>query len=550
MIYSHLNVYPLSFGQAMTVCSGQSVIVGSHSYSVSGIYEDTLTATSGCDSIITTNLTVLPSNTSNQTIILCYGQSLTVGSYIHTVSGIYSDTLLTETGCDSIVVSNLTVIPLLTASITPSGPITFCTGNSVTLTAGGPNNYLWSNSSTSQSINVSSSGNYFVTVTDANNCSASTSVSVTVNPLPASSITPNGPTTFCSGNSVTLTAGGANNYLWSTSSASQSINVSSTGNYFVTVTDANNCSASTSVSVIVNPLPAASITPNGSTTFCSGNSVALTAGGANNYLWSNSSTSQSINVSSSGNYFVTVTDGNNCSASTSVSVTVNPLPAASITPDGPTTFCSGNSVTLTAAGANNYLWSNNSTSQSINVSSSGNYFVTVTDGNNCSASTSVNITVNPNPAAPNIMQVFDSLVSDMANSYQWYFNNMLISGATSQAYHPTQNGNYSVVISDVNGCTSSSTSYPYFPTSIHNVSTGEDILIYPNPATKELAISSKQMAIEEIKIFDIVGQVIFQQPLTAYNKLQTVDVSEFIAGIYFIHVKTEFGIIVRKFVKE
>src|SRR5204863_3823407 len=118
--------------------------------------------------------------------------------------------------------------------------------------------------------------------------------------------------------------------------------------------------------IIVNPLPNASITPSGPTTFCQGNSVTLTSSAANNYLWSNSSASQSINVTSSGNYFVTVTDANNCTASSSaVSVTVNPLPNASITPSGPTTFCQGNSVTLTSGVANSYLWSNSSSSQSI-----------------------------------------------------------------------------------------------------------------------------------------------------------------------------------------
>src|SRR6185369_16871060 len=127
---------------------------------------------------------------------------------------------------------------------------------------------------------------------------------------------------------VTLISSAANSYLWSTSSASQSINVTSSGNYTVTVTDANNCTASSSaVTVTVNPLPNASITPSGPTTFCQGNSVMLISSAASSYLWSNSSSTQSINVTSSGNYTVTVTDANNCTASSSVvTITVNPLP--------------------------------------------------------------------------------------------------------------------------------------------------------------------------------------------------------------------------------
>ena len=449
----------------------------------------------------------------------------------------------------------IVVNPLPTASITPNGPTTFCAGNSVLLTAGGANNYLWSNSSTSQSISVSSSGNYLVTVTDANNCSALTSLSVTVNPLPAASITPNGPTTFCAGNSVMLTAGGANNYLWSDNSTSQSINVSSSGNYFVTVTDGNNCSASTSLSVTVNPLPTASITPNGPTAFCAGNSVMLTAGGANNYLWSNSSTTQSITVSSSGNYFVTVTDGNNCFASTSLSVTVNSLPTASITPNGPTTFCAGNSVLLTAGGANNYLWSNSSTSQSITVSSSGNYFVTVTDGNNCSASASFSVTVNPNPPVPNITQNSDSLISDVASGYQWYFNSVLIPGATSQSYHPIQNGNYSVVVTDVNNCTASSADYPFILTGEQNINSDNSISVFPNPATNEIRVESLKFKVVSVEVWDVVGREIKDLTLNPSPKGEglrmEVDVSKLVPGIYFVKVRDGKGNVgVGKFVKE
>jgi len=232
----------------------------------------------------------------------------------------------------------------------------------------------------------------------------------------------------------------------------------------------------------------------------------LTAGGANNYLWSNSSTSQNITASSAGNYFVTVTDGNNCSASSSVSVTVNPLPTASITPSGPTTFCVGNSVMLTAGGANNYLWSNSSTSQNITVSSAGNYFVTVTDGNNCSASTSVSVIVNPNPPVPNVTQVIDSLFSTAASGYQWYFSSVLISGATSQSYHPTQNGNYSVVITDANGCTASSTDYPFYMTGMQGQTKENNILIYPNPVTDELTVQSSKFKVQSVEVFDVMGK--------------------------------------------
>ncbi|MBK5284123.1 MAG: T9SS type A sorting domain-containing protein, partial [Bacteroidia bacterium] len=304
--------------------------------------------------------------------------------------------------------------------------------------------------------------------------------------------------------------------------------------------------------IVVNPLPTASITPNGPTTFCAGNSVMLTASGANNYLWSNSASTQSITVSSSGNYFVTVTDGNNCSASTSLSVTVNPLPVASITPNGPTTFCQGDNVMLTASGANNYLWSNSSSSQSITVSSSGNYFVTVTDGNNCSASTSLSVMVNPNPPVPNITQNFDSLVSDAASGYQWYFSSVLIPGANSQSYHPTQNGNYSVVITDVNNCTASSSDYPFVITGMSPPDGADEVLIYPNPATNKIIVQSLKFNVERVEVYDVVGRkvkALTPNPSPHGEGRASIDVSELSPGIYFVKVKGEKEFVVRKFVK-
>ncbi|MBK5284122.1 MAG: hypothetical protein JJE25_01860, partial [Bacteroidia bacterium] len=320
----------------------------------------------------------------------------------------------------------------------------------------------------------------------------------------------------CTGNCADITASVFSGtppytYLWTPNvgagAGPHTVCPSSTTTYTAVITDANNITSSSSVTVTVNTLPNANITPSGPTTFCQGNSVILTAGGANNYLWSNSSSAQSITVSASGNYFVTVTDGNNCSASTSLSVTVNPLPVASITPNGPTTFCQGDNVMLTASGANNYLWSNSSASQSITVSASGNYLVTVTDGNNCSASTSLSVTVNANPPVPNIIQNFDSLVSDAASGYQWYFSSILIPGANSQSYHPTQNGNYSVVITDVNNCTASSSDYPFVITGMSAPDGADEVLIYPNPATNKIIVQSLKFKIEGVEVYDVVGRL-------------------------------------------
>jgi hypothetical protein len=114
----------------------------------------------------------------------------------------------------------------------------------------------------------------------------------------------------------------------------------------------------------------------GSTTFCSGDSLQISAptGAGYNYLWSTGETTQSIYASSTGNYSVVVSTSLTCSASSpSVAVTVDPVESVSITAGGPTTFCPGGSVTLTSSQATGNTWSSSETTQSIVVSTAGTY---------------------------------------------------------------------------------------------------------------------------------------------------------------------------------
>lgn len=138
------------------------------------------------------------------------------------------------------------------------------------------------------------------------------------------------------------------------------------------------------------------VAADGPTTICEGEDVVLTASEGASYLWSNGATTRSITVTSSGTFSVTVTDANDCAAASSdVVVTVNPLPSVpTITAGGPTTFCNGESVTLTSSQAASYLWSNGATTQSITVTNAGMYSLTVKNGAGCSArSAAVSVTV-------------------------------------------------------------------------------------------------------------------------------------------------------------
>jgi hypothetical protein len=354
------------------------------------------------------------------------------------------------------------------ATATPNGPLTFCQGGSVTLTASSGSSYLWTpNGETTQSITANASGSYSVTVVQSNGCSATSSaLNVSVGSASPASITADGSLTFCSGGSVVLTASAGSSYLWSPNGeTSQSVTVSSSGVYSVVVTNSFGCSSTSPLkTVTVNNSPPATITPNGPLSFCDGGNVQLTASTGTFYLWApNNETTQTITATSSGTYSVTVGSANGCtSISTPVNVSVSSQSTPTITPGGPTTFCQGGSVVLDAGPGNSYLWSpGGQTAQAIIVNSSGNYSVVVSNAAGCSAASApVGVTVNPLPIAditasgPLIFNAGDSVVltSSSGSSYLWSPDNQ-----TTQSITVYASGSYSVNVTDANGCSAAST---------------------------------------------------------------------------------------------
>jgi len=215
---------------------------------------------------------------------------------------------------------------------------------------------------------------YAVVSNSAGTSVTSNPAQVVISAYPVATITPTGPTTFCSGSSVQLNASSGSSFLWSNGATSQSITVNSNSYNTVTVTNAAGCSTTSApVTVTVNILPSATITAGNSTTFCAGGSVQLNASSGSSYLWNTGATSQMITATSSGNYTVKVTDANGCSAtSTATTVAVNPLPSPTVSATSTTTFCSGNNVTLNANGGAGNAIKLNGSAQYINVANTAN----------------------------------------------------------------------------------------------------------------------------------------------------------------------------------
>jgi hypothetical protein len=223
--------------------------------------------------------------------------------------------------------------------------------------------YVWNRAAaTTTSITVSLPGNYNVTATsNITGCSAvSANTVVSVIDYPDEPvIAAGGPTSFCAGGSVTLSAPNGFTYLWSPGNqTTQSITISTAGSYTVKVTNATGCGTTSAATVVtINAPPAVpTITASGAATFCTGGSVRLSApAGASSYQWklngsaiSGGATTKDTTITAAGNYTVTVTNANGCaSTSAATMVTVKALPAAAII-TGATSVCSGNSTTLLA----------------------------------------------------------------------------------------------------------------------------------------------------------------------------------------------------------
>ncbi len=138
VVYSNVVVSPhVSFLNNPTICNGETYLINGNIYDSSGVYIDSLQTTNGCDSVVTTTLTVLSisggSGVNNQTI--CMGDYIMVGTNTYFASGTYFDTLISNNGCDSVVTTNLNVLTANYANInggildTVNGPGDFSSYN-------------------------------------------------------------------------------------------------------------------------------------------------------------------------------------------------------------------------------------------------------------------------------------------------------------------------------------------------------------------------------------------------------------------------------------
>jgi hypothetical protein len=289
------------------------------------------------------------------------------------------------------------------------------------------------------------------------------------------------------------------------------------------------------------------------------------------YAWSNGATTPSITVSpaQTTTYTVTITqNGQTCTASSTVNIN---NPTASISANGPTNFCLGGNVTLTASAGSSYLWSNGATSQSISVSQAGNYSVTVTDANGCNASANQTVSVIPLPNVsisplPSFVNINAPALTITGSPSGGVFSGAGVSnnqftpsvaglGTTQVTYTFTNASNCSnsastsTIVYDTTGvvCTSYDTTY-ISVTDTLIINTGiaglnppnnqNTILVFPNPTNDYITINYGNFALMagyQLRIENTLGQQVFQTNITQqsdYLPLSTWGGN----GLYFVRI--------------
>jgi len=393
-------------------------------------------------------------------------------------------------GCMGDTNITINVSSTLAPVITPNGNISVCEGDSIVLYAGkGYTSYKWSDGSIADSLIIKRAGNYSVTVTGNGGCiGTSATVKITIVPLPIiSSISADGPLFICPGGTRLLEANvvnpsGFTKFLWNTGDTTQTIIVNKVGTYNVTATNPAGC-VSAPMQVTIDSAYRPQII--GPTSICIGegaenystpfddsvsyhwvvsNGTFVTGQGTNSVMiqW---------NDATFGIGTLTLIDSvwHGCVDTVTITITIDATLHPVITAIGPLSFCVGDSVTLDAgSGYKSYQWLKDggtitdATNEFLRVAQSGNYSVTVTSSGGCSGSSqTVGVNVFPLPAQPIISQQSNTLISTFASSYQWSFNGKIISGATGQIITPADTGNYTVVITDSNGCSNTSLPYHY-----------------------------------------------------------------------------------------
>ncbi|MEM6397631.1 MAG: SdrD B-like domain-containing protein, partial [Bacteroidota bacterium] len=390
-------------------------------------------------------------------------------------AGSYTGTVTDANGCT--ISATVTVTESSDLNVSADVTSVDCNGDAtgaidLTVTGGtAPYTFLWSNGAMTEDLMNIPAGSYTGTVTDANGCTISATLTVTE--PPALGVSADVTNVDCNGDAtgaidLTVTGGTAPyTFLWSNGAMTEDLMNISTGSYTGTVTDANGCTISATVTV-TEP-PALGVSADVTNVDCNGDAtgaIDLTVTGGTapyTFLWSNGAMTEDLMNIPAGSYTGTVTDANGCMIS--ATVTITEPPALDVSADVTNVDCNGDAtgaIDLTVTGGTapyTFLWSNGAMTEDLMNIPAGSYTGTVTDSNGCTISATVTVTEPPAlGVSADVTNVdcngdatgaIDITVTGGTAPYTFLWSN----GAMTEDLMNIPAGSYTGTVTDANGCT-------------------------------------------------------------------------------------------------
>jgi hypothetical protein len=365
---------------------------------------------------------------------------------------------------------------------------------------------------------------------------------------------------------LTLTGNGEPDIMWNTGDTTAQITGLAAGTYTATVTDLLGCTQTASFTVNQSTNPSPSITASAGTDvscfgFGDGSATITATGGTGTlaYTWSSGDTLSNAANLAPGTYSVIVSDVNGCSDSTTVTITQpDTLVAgnAGVTVAGCDSFLVATSV---AGGTTPYAysWTGGIIGSSLLVTATGTYVATVTDANGCTDTLSATVTLPPALAATATETASDTsgaglgaatvTASGGTGPYTYLWSN----GATTATADSLIFGNYTVTVTDANGCSETASVAINFPVNTNNLTVMGNIEMFPNPTSGQvtLNVALKQTSDLTITIFNAIGQEVFTLHEGTTDNVQTqFDMSQMAGGVYMVRFSAGNDVVTKRLI--
>ena len=426
-----------------SICDGEVYNDNGFNVNEAGVYTQTLQTLNGCDSIVTLTLSVNPVFNTNLSAFICEGETYTENGFNVSEAGVYTQTLTSVNGCDSIVTLSLNVNPIFNTELSA----TICQGQVYT----------------ENGFNVSEAGVYTQTLTSVNGCDSI--VTLTLNILP--SYNTNLTATICQGSELNISG----------------FHVTEGGVYTQNLTSVNGCDSIVTLTVTELPI----IHTNLTLTICEGTSLNFSG----------------FNVSEAGVYTQTHTAVNGCDSIVTLTVTELPTVHTDLT----LTICEGTSLNFSG----------------FNVSEAGIYTQTHTSVNGCDSIVTLTVSVNP---------TFDTTINATINPGETY---------AEFGFNESEAGTYVQNLQTEFGCDSTITLVLSVNSSLIDIEQTE-ITFYPNPTDSKVTFSQ---AIEKVEVIDLTGKTIF-----TFSNAREINIESLPAGAYYLRLTNDEKTIMQKVIKQ